>query len=240
MEEGLSPSLLVCAATRKELETFGTTEGWRDLTANVQVTANGETLRVVSGVGIPCTLGSLLPVVQRWRPALILNIGIAGAYPGSGLALGDIVMGDSEVYGDVGFELPEEPRFRAVSEAPFGRFYAEPFPLTLAPRFCRDVTGIRRHTARGCTVNACTGTDATGHLRARLFQAGFESMEGAAVAQVGKQEGIPVCEVRAISNLAARRDMRPENIALALHTLRAYLSPSTFPLLEEERSRVRT
>ncbi len=48
-------------------------------------------------------------------------------------------------------------------------------------------------------------------------------MEGAAIAQIGQQEGIPVCELRAISNIAAHRDMRPDNIALALTNLRTYL-----------------
>ena len=51
-------------------------------------------------------------------------------------------------------------------------------------------------------------------------ESGFESMEGAAVAQIGQRFGIPVSEIRAISNIASRRDMRPENIRLALTHLR--------------------
>ncbi len=113
-----------------------------------------------TGVGIPLGAGStLLESAGRERPARILNIGIAGAYPGSGLSIGDIVMGTSEVYGDIGFELPESPGFQHVREAPGGSFYREPLPLAAFPEFSGTATG------RGCTVNACTGTDATGRLR---------------------------------------------------------------------------
>ncbi len=171
----------------------------------------------LTGVGVPVALAQTLLVAGRLRPARILNIGIAGAYPGSGLAIGDIIVGTSEVYGDVGFELPEEPRFRHISESPWGAPYQEPVTLTVFPEFA----GARE--GRGCTVNACTGTEATGRLRERLFGAAFETMEGAAVAYAAYRLFTPVCEIRAISNIASDRDMRPENIKLALDSLRSYL-----------------
>jgi len=171
----------------------------------------------LTGVGVPVALAQTLLIVGRLRPARILNIGIAGAYPGSGLAIGDIIVGTSEVYGDVGFELPEEPRFRHISESPWGAPYQEPVTLTVFPEFA----GARE--GRGCTVNACTGTEATGRLRERLFGAAFETMEGAAVAYAAYRLFTPVCEIRAISNIASDRDMRPENIKLALDSLRSYL-----------------
>ncbi len=196
--------LLVCAATERELRAFG------------EVRAEAGKNSLLTGVGIPVALAQVLTVVGRLRPARILNIGIAGAYPNSKLAIGDIVIGISEVYGDVGMELPEAPGFQHVREMPWGTSYQKVHPLTVFPEF----TGA--HEGRGCTVNLCTGTDATGRLRERLFDAAFETMEGAAVAQAGQILGIPVCEIRAISNMAANREMRPENIQLALKNLRAY------------------
>ncbi len=176
----------------------------------------GDTLFLITGVGIPHALERMLLVAGRERPAGILNIGIAGAYPNSGLAIGDVVMAESEVYGDVGLELPEAPGFQPLRETPFGGAYREPSILVQFP----FVAGTRM--ARGCTVNACTGTDATGLLREQLFDAHFETMEGAAVAQAGQSLGIDVCEVRAISNIAAERDMQPANIQRALSQLTAY------------------
>ena len=194
--------LLVCAATEMELKAFGDIREGQE--------------SFLTGVGIPTALAQALLTAGRLRPARILNIGIAGAYPGSGLAIGDIVIGTSEVYGDVGFELPEEPGFRHIGESPWGAFYREPLTLTPFPEFA----GVRE--GRGCTVNACTGTEATGRLRERLFEAAFETMEGAAVAQAGTVLGIPVGEIRAISNIASDRDMRPENIKFALTSLQTY------------------
>jgi nucleoside phosphorylase len=49
-------------------------------------------------------------------------------------------------------------------------------------------------------------------------------MEGAALAQIAQQRGIPFVEIRAISNIASTRDMHPENIKLALANLRAFLA----------------
>ena len=194
--------LLVCAATEMELAAFG------GLTAGVEL--------FVTGVGIPQALARTLEILGRVRPTRVLNIGIAGAYLGSGLTIGDLVMGESEVYGDVGFELPEPPGFRFVGEAEWGTFYREPLRLS---RFA-EFSGLPLRP--GCTVNSCTGTEEMGRLREMLFGAAFETMEGAAVAQAGAIYRVPVCEIRAISNSAARRDMRPENITLALDRLREY------------------
>ena len=193
--------VLVCAATPMELAAFG----------------DPPTERLVTGAGIPCALASVLEAARQTRCSRILNVGIAGAYPSSGLGIGDIVIGASEVYGDVGLELPDTPGFQSAGEAPWGAFYGQRLTLAQFPEFAGAPV------APGCTVNQCTGTDETGRLRERLFSAAFETMEGAAVAHAGELLGIPVMEVRAVSNIAARRDMRPENIRLALDRLAAYL-----------------
>ncbi len=192
---------LICAATEEELRAHG---GGARAGARLLVT----------GVGIPCALATVLQAAARERPARILNIGIAGAYPGSALSIGGIVTADSEVYGDLGFELPEPPGFRPLQESPFGAFYQKPFSLLPLPNAA---------IGRGCTVNACTGTDATGRLREMTFGAKFETMEGAAVAHAGSLLGIPVSEVRAISNVAGHRDMQPDNIRLALDSLARFV-----------------
>jgi futalosine hydrolase len=200
--------LLVCAATLRELDA-----------ANP---AGAEVIAAVTGVGIPMTLLSLEPLLREHRPSLILNVGIAGAYPGSGLSLGEAVAGESEVFGDLGLESPGPERFIPLATQPWASLeYREPLALSLEP--WAALPAIRR--GRGCTVNACTGTAETGALRRRLFGADFESMEGAAVALIGKRAGIPVAELRTISNIASDRDMRPENIESALRALGEALRP---------------
>lgn len=205
----------MCAATAMELRAFASELTEEDF--RVGVVRQGDMLLLLTGVGIPHALATVLQACLRERPARILNIGIAGAYPGSELAIGDVVLGASEVYGDVGMELPDAPGFQPLRETPWGAFYSQPFSLT------QDPAWVGARVAPGCTVNACTGTEETGRRREEQFRAAFETMEGAAVAQAGQALGIPVCEVRAISNAAAHRDMRPENIRLALHNLEHYL-----------------
>jgi futalosine hydrolase len=217
--------ILICAATAGELEACPA-----DFAPGAE--------RFVSGVGIPATLITLWNYKATApgfrRPRLLLNIGIAGAYPDTGIRIGDIVIADSDCYGDVGMEIPGEDglsRFQPISETAFGKsFYAEPLPATIPESIAMRIgaqEGFTVHCGRGSTVNTCTGTDAVGRRRRQQTGAAFETMEGAAVLQAGQMLGIPVCQIRAISNIAAHRDMRPENIRLALVNLRAYLSGIT-------------
>jgi futalosine hydrolase len=200
---------LICAATEFELAAWGEP-------------AKNERL-VVSGVGIPETFITLFRAMATHQDIReIVNIGIAGAYRDSGLLIGDIVIGESEVYGDIGFELPEPPYFRPIQDSDFGAGYKTPFVLHL-PENPKALIGPKASIGRGCTVSTCTGTEAVGALRRRLFHADFETMEGAAVAQIGAQFGIPVREIRAISNYAAHREMTGENIRAAINSLSVYL-----------------
>jgi futalosine hydrolase len=218
----LAVRLLVCAATLDELNAFEREGEMLRADSERGLVECGEVALAVTGVGMPATLLTLPPLLARFRPELVLNIGIAGAYPSSGLGIGDVAMARSEIIGDIGFELPDEPGFRFAGEAPFGAFYRR-MEMTLAPEFRHEPTGYRFAEADGCTVNACTGTDRTGRMRERLYGAGMESMEGAAVALACEAAGIPACEVRAISNIAAERSILAENVRLALAHLRDYL-----------------
>ena len=197
--------VLVCAATEFELACFPGAEG---------------VVKAVTGVGVPATLALLPALLQKHRPALAVNLGIAGAYPGVGLEIGDVVLGRAEVFGDLGFELPGGG-FTPLQDSPFGAWY-EPLELLVPGGWERAV---------GCTVNACTGTLATGERRRDRFGASFETMEGAAFALACKISGVPGIEVRAISNFAAERDMRPENIQKALKNLTEFLARNQEALL---------
>jgi futalosine hydrolase len=213
--------ILVCAATVLEMDACLASTGLAFAGLDVPgpevsrlgVRIRGGFLFAVTGVGIPMTLSRLFPVAAAARPELILNAGIAGAYPGSGLSIGDAVAGESEAFGDMGMEAPEQGGYLPLSSFPWADpMYASALPLTLEP-----FPGMR--AARGCTVNTCTGTEETGRRRVALTGAGFESMEGAAAALAGAELGIPVCELRAISNIASTRDFRPENAKQALLAL---------------------
>jgi nucleoside phosphorylase len=105
--------ILFCAATREELEAVGLrdalpVEEGEKVCRLWQFPGEHASLAAVTGTGTPVTLLRLLPLLERYNPSLIINTGIAGAYRGSGLEIGDIVIGESEVFADLGMELPDD------------------------------------------------------------------------------------------------------------------------------------
>jgi len=213
--------ILICAATHFELKTFlAAGEEWTD--SGIHIEPGAVAVGAVIGVGIPQTLLKFPPVIQRVQPDWIVNIGIAGAYPGSGLSIGDIARVRSEQFGDVGFELPEEPWFRPILDTEFAAGYHR-IALEHNPMFRIDVPDLKVVETDALTVSTCTGSERTGRMREQLFAVQIETMEGAAVALAAVEASIPVCEIRAISNIASSRDMRPSNIRLAIDNLSTYL-----------------
>jgi futalosine hydrolase len=215
----MSALVLVCAATLDELKALGfdRATAMHELVPG-RVYQTADSLFAITGVGIPHTLLSLPVWLAHFKPALIVNGGIAGAYVGSGLELGDVVLGTSDVFADLGMETPDEPGFIPLGAQSFAdESLRAPLPLS-APTF--NEGSLKR--GRGATVNLCTGTPETGRRRRRLFEVDFETMEGAAVALAARAHDIPVLQIRAVSNFAAQRDMRPENVRVALDALASF------------------
>ncbi len=217
---------LVCAATEEELQTFG----WAD----AEPVEAGRLWRIpegyaaVTGVGMPITLLRLIPWLESLKPGWLVNIGIAGAYlkdadAEHGWNIGDVVAGKSEIFADLGMELPNEKDFQPLGSTPFADpLCRDPMPLWIPDWLPEIEQPLRVRFGRGATVNSCTGSAATGKSRRGIFGVDFESMEGAALALAATVRDIPMLEVRSISNFASDRDMRPENIRTALHSLRAF------------------
>jgi futalosine hydrolase len=58
------------------------------------------------------------------------------------------------------------------------------------------------------TVSCVSGTSRRGDLLARQHQGLCENMEGAAAARVCREFGLPLLEMRCVSNLVEERDLR--------------------------------
>ncbi|MGR3293823.1 MAG: phosphorylase family protein, partial [Candidatus Scalindua sp.] len=72
----------------------------------------------------------------------------------------------------------------------------------------------------GATVNTATGKEATGIVRAAKYGVEVESMEGAGALKFGNDFGIPVLQIRSISNIATTRDRESWDIIGAIKSLR--------------------
>lgn len=183
----MSVDLLVCIATAVEGERIE-----RSLGGERGDVAGRSVAVVRTGVGPVNAAHATTLFLAREGAARVVACGVGGAYPEAGLAVGDVLCARSEVYGDLGAESPDGfLDFAALGFAPIA-LDVQLFPCAARVPFA--------------TCTTCTGTDATARdLRARTGAA-VESMEGAAVVHVANRLGVPVGEIRGISNLVGVRD----------------------------------
>ena len=145
----------------------------------------------------------------------VLGFGVGGAYPGSGLALGDVALASRAVYGDEGVAAPGGwigtegigiPLAERGGRRWFNVFDADAARVEAARR-ALDAAGIAARVGTFVTVSACSGTSARGIELATRFGGLVEGMEGAALAHVATLYDLPFLELRAISNAVEDRDL---------------------------------
>lgn len=176
-------------------------------------------VHISSGMGIANASHAATVLIERFKPLRVIVFGIGGAYPGSRLRLGEVVLAEMEVYADTGVLLKDG--IKGVEETGIEllkkgtkRFYNE-FPLDArtAGKALRSLGGLKAGVF--ATVSASTGTLKRAREIRRRFKAVCENMEGAAVAHVCARYGIPVLELRGISNIVPQRDKKQWNIETA-------------------------
>jgi futalosine hydrolase len=172
-----------------------------------------------SGVGKANAAAAATILLEQQRPASIICLGCGGAYPGSGLRVGDLALASDEIYGDEGVAAPngfldmEALGFALVQRN--GHRYYDRFPADQELlRNSRDRiqdhadnTGLRLAVGAFVTVSTGSGTTAAGLALAQRTGGICENMEGAAIAQVCARYGVPFLEIRGISNLTEDRDL---------------------------------
>ena len=156
---------------------------------------------VEMGIGPVNAAHAVTLAIAQERPSAIVVCGIGGAYPSSGLQVGDVAAAAKEIYGDLGAQSPggfldmKALGFAVVNDATQPLFNELPMQLFPADRRVNFVT-----------VSTCTGLDADARRLEQRTGGAVENMEGAAVAHVAHLHRIPVGEVRGISNIASDRD----------------------------------
>ena len=170
----------------------------------------------VSGIGKVNAAHAATRLILDHCPSQIWNIGIGGAYPSSGLCIGDIAVAEKEIYGDegvmqeeglAGLSLVGIPLLKKGRKKYFNEFVLDRGLVQRVLGICSpERAPFAVKSGPFVTVSACTGTAA----RARGIEEGFgaicENMEGAAVAHICARYGIPLFEMRGISNLVDDRN----------------------------------
>lgn len=182
--------------------------------------------KVNTAVTLTCLLQAMTP-----RPRLVVQVGIAGAFPAGGIARdvrpGDVIVATQESYSDTGSSSP----CGWIAAAELGLSIAEVDGVELGGVFPAEpglvewasdtLTGAGFSGAPGhgevkaepalwqgpcVTSSMVTGRDDEARTLAQRWGALAESMEGAAAAHVCALYGVPFLEVRGISNLVGDRD----------------------------------
>ncbi|MFJ2514353.1 futalosine hydrolase [Streptomyces griseoviridis] len=144
---------------------------------------------------------------------LVVSAGIGGGFPPHA-PVGSLVVADAITAADLGAETADG--FVPVTELGFGTVTHRP-PETLV-RELTAVSGALSGTV--LTVSTVTGTaERAALLRARHPHALAEAMEGFGVAEAAAAAGLPVLEIRAVSNPVGPRDRAAWRIADALAAL---------------------
>ncbi|WP_435188399.1 futalosine hydrolase [Streptomyces sp. bgisy126] len=157
---------------------------------------------------------------HRERPYdLVVSAGIAGGFQPSA-PLGTLVVSSAIVAADLGAETPDG--YLPVDELGFGRsVHPVPGALTGRLRAALAAEGLPCAVAPVLTVSTVTGSARrAAELAERHPGAAAEAMEGFGVAEAAAAYGVPVLELRAVSNAVGPRDRAAWRIGDALDALR--------------------
>ncbi|MGY5128549.1 futalosine hydrolase [Streptomyces nigrescens] len=144
---------------------------------------------------------------------LVVSAGIGGGFS-PGAPLGSVVVADAIVAADLGAETPDG--FVPVTELGFGTVAHRPDPALV--RAVAAAAGAVAGTV--VTVSTVTGSAArAAELAERHPGVLAEAMEGFGVAEAAAAHGVPVLEVRTVSNAVGPRDRAAWRIGDALAAL---------------------
>ncbi len=150
---------------------------------------NKDILLCISGIGkINASIASVL-IFEKFPISKAIVGGVGGAYPSSGLKIGEIVVAEREIDADEGLLIECSDH-----ESSFLFFNKEEINLHIPSCWKNQKKGTF------LTVSACTGNTKRAKFLEKKFNAICENMEGAAIAKAGQFYNIAVTEIRSISN----------------------------------------
>lgn len=174
-----------------------------------------DVLLINTGIGKVNASHSVTAVVESFPVDKVINIGVGGAYPEAGLDPGNVAVASKEIFGDdgvltssgwkdmkeIGIPVLQKGRKKYFNEFPVST-PSQAFFKAQGNTFTKIKSGLF------VTVGSATGTQKRANELEKKFGGICENMEGAAIAQVCAIYGVPMFEVRGISNIVGIRDKR--------------------------------
>lgn len=188
----------------------------------------------ITGIGAVNAALATQAYLYLRQPDIILHVGIAGAYPQSGLEPGMVACASEMIFAGIGAEDGEEFINLEGLGFPLGNLDGQPYfnhiPAWVGSRDLAAQLGLS--CGPFLTLETATGSAETlAKLQRRFPHALAEDMEGAGVAHVAVQMDFPILELRGISNLVGPRDRSSWKIGPALVACKTALEQA-LPLLE--------
>lgn len=192
------------------------------------VTRAGTLTVICSGVGPAAAAATTAAALTSDEWSAVLSLGVGGGFEPAA-PVGSVVLGTAIVAADLGTDSPDG--FIPLDQLGLGPVrFAVPdrWAATAERRITRRVLSLQVVRGEVLTVSTVTGTQSrAGRLKAQHPDAAAEGMEGAGVATAAAAFGVPVMEMRAVSNLVGARDRPSWRLALALDVL-AEAAAATF------------
>ncbi len=189
------------------------------------IISNKQVSLVISGVGKVNAAHATTFLVLKYRPEIIINFGIGGAFPDRGISIGDTAVADREIYADEGICLARgfsDMRFTGIPllKTSNGKeIYNEiKFNKDLLCSVMNNLQKKGHPVKRGTfiTVSTITATKDRADYLNKRYRPLCESMEGAAVAHVCLKHGVDCLEIRGISNFVGPRNRKSWDINAAV------------------------
>lgn len=166
---------------------------------------------IAAGAGPAAAAAGAARALATGSYGLAVSAGIGGGFHA---APGSLLVADAITAADLGADTPDG--FVPVTALGFGTVEHRPPPALV--RAVADVTAAATGTV--LTVSTVTGTaERAADLLAAHPRAVAEAMEGFGVAEAAAQAGLPVLEIRAVSNAVGPRNRADWRIGEALATL---------------------
>lgn len=215
--------LLVTAVVAERdacLETFDTavaSVGPYD--ALVALTPAAAVTAVAGGVGPSAAASVTATALALGSYDLALNVGVAGAFREGGLAEGDVAVANVITAADLGAWAPAG--FLDLSVMGLDGAGGVACPSTWVEHVHQQLllAGVPSRCGMILTLSAMTGTDSRAIELFERHHALAEAMEGAGMAEAATRWGLPVMEIRSMSNLVGDRDREVWQLGPALGRL---------------------
>lgn len=182
-------------------------------------TEGADVLVLAGGVGPAAAAAAAAHAAATYDVGLLVSMGVGGSFASARLAHGDTAVATTIVAADLGAMAPERFLDLAALGLDGGAAVDCPPAMVAMARDRIAAAGLNVVTGAILTLSTTTGTEERAAELMARHGAVAEAMEGAGVAHVATLHGLPVLEVRTISNEVGPRDRDAWDLVTALTSL---------------------